>query len=149
MVSRWLTIDENDSLERSRNAFEKLDTVERDFEQYKAEYSTPNTEVERLQKFEREVLAEERNEAEFELFEKFDESLGLVDDYIELKEKSKDYSLEEIETKCLVMYAKATMGKTTFSTKPNKNVRIPAVSEGDVVTPKVNPYGDLFEKFGK
>lgn len=114
-----------------------------DFDTYKTDYSTPNTDVEELKSFKENVLKEQRLEDEKSIFEQFNKDLSGVEDFETLKANCKELTLDEISDKCFSILGKKT---AKFSTNKGKStpVRVPVVEEKHEST---SPYGDVYEKY--
>jgi hypothetical protein len=144
MFIMWLTKEEKDALEAERNDYA---SIKSEFDAYKETYKTPETEVEQLRTFQNDRLAEDRKNAEEQIFTKFDELLGDNETYKALKENAKDYSVDELVKECNALYGEL---QTNFSldSKVKKadftKVRVDTTVEGDDST-----YGGLFARFGK
>jgi hypothetical protein len=139
MVKVWLTIEENQKLQEERANYELMKT---EFDEYKNNYSTPNSEVEVLKKFQTDTLDSKRTNEETELFEKFDEELSSMEEYSKIKETSKDYSIEQLSEK---LYALLGKKNATFSVK-KKDDGIPKIPVGASSTEE-DPYGGLLSKY--
>lgn len=144
MVLTWLTLEENKQIQEERNnvnaGYEKLKT---EFDEYKNNYSKPNSEVERLEDFKKETLANQRKEAEEILFTQFDEKLKGVEEYEALKTKTSEYDLDALEKECFVILGKKN---ANFSIKPKQNkVKI----EFSKAQEQKDEFTDLFEKYLK
>ena len=139
MVKVWLTIEENQKIQEERNNFELLKT---EFDNYKEQYSIPNTEVNELKEFKRTKLECERNDAETELFEKFDEELSSIEEYTKLKEKASEFSIEQLEEKMFVILGKKN-ANFSLKSKNNNTIKIPVSKEDDEVE---DPYGGILAK---
>lgn len=98
----------------------------------------------RLADFEAEVLAERRNEAEEALFAQFTALEG-YEGYAELREKARDFSLEDLELKLF-----ALLGKKNFSmsNKPKKQGAA-KLAVGATPTEAKSYYGGRFDKYFK
>ena len=133
MIVKWLTAEEYATIEKMRSTYET-------FEANKGEF-------ERLQKFEKGTLNDQRNTDLKLLYEKFDEKLADCEEYKTLKESNTDFSVEDIETKCFALIGKIT---TSFSTeKKNDVVKLDfEVSEKDTDTD--DGYGGILaSKYNK
>src|SRR5699024_8746867 len=113
---KWVDVSE---FEKMKEQFEKekKDAVNEAVGKVKAEYSQIEKEVETLRKFKEDKEVEDRRAKENELFESFSNILS-DEDVSELKEKSSDYSLEELETQLYVLVGKK---KSNFSKQTKKN----------------------------
>lgn len=97
-------------------------------------------EFDELKQFKLDIELEQRKCAEDELFSKF-ESLHNDVDFIELCEKSSDYSLEELENMCYMMVGRKALSfsKKETKTKPNTKLKI----ENENKKPDI--YGGLLD----
>lgn len=138
MIMKWLTVDENAQIEAERNKYEEIQSA---FETYKNEYSVSNTEVDELRVFKANILKKQRADAELEIFCKYEEKLKDVEEYQALKTNSKDFSLEEINDKCLIIAAKNFMNFSKSIKKENPIVKVEFEKEEH----KEDCYGGLFE----
>lgn len=110
-------IEENHKkeLEEEKKNFSK---VENDYKELKADYDKIKPKYDDFCKKEQEAMKEAIAEQKKALFTKFDSHLSDIADYAKLKEDKENLSVEEIESKCSVMYAKKELNKTTdFSKK--------------------------------
>ena len=98
MIVKWLTAEEFAEIEKMRTVYES-------YEKNKCEY-------ERLQKFEKDTLKDQRDNDLKILFERFDEKLADCEEYIALKDSNSDISIDDIELKCFAMIGKIS---TRFS----------------------------------
>ena len=146
MILQWLTLDENEKLQQSRQTFEKL---EKEFEAYRQAHSVEDAEVEALRKFKAERLTAEHKSAVDAVLEEFEdlvehaEYAGLTAD-----DNKAAYDFEDIEALKKELYS--IRGKYTaakFSKKNTKTaVKVPIGGAGGPEAP--SRYGDLFYKYG-
>jgi hypothetical protein len=101
------------------------------------------TEVEGLKQFKNTKLSEERKIAEEELFSKYAEHLDGVKEFEELKTKTNDFTLENLEKEIALIFVKS---KATFSlnSKEKKTVKIHIDETNETVE---SPYGGLMQKY--
>lgn len=139
MILQWLTTDENQKLEQSRNAFELL---KEEFETYKENYSTANDDVIVLEEFKASRLdADHKNEVDGVLAEFAD--LSENDEFTTLSAKAYEFAdLETLREKCFAIRGKNVATKFAKQIKPS-SVRIPMADTVDVS----KPYGDLFDRY--
>ncbi len=144
MVLTWLTLEENKKIQEERsNANAEYEKLKEEFDEYKNNYSTPNSEVERLENFEKDTLINQRKEAEDALFAQFDEKIKGVGEYEALKTKASEYDLDALEKECFVILGKRS---ANFSIKPKQNkVKI----EFSKTQEQKDEFTDLFEKYLK
>lgn len=115
----------------------------KEFEEYKNNYSTPNSEVERLKNFESETLVAQRKELEESLFTQFDEKLKGVEEYEELKKNASNYEIDILEKECFIILGKKTANFSTKPTSKREKVKIEFTK-----TPKSNDeFEELFDKY--
>ena len=144
MVLTWLTIEENQKIQDERTTMsENYEKLTKEFEDYKLNYSTPNTEVEELKNYQIKIQEEERENAETEIFTKFDKQLTGVEEYETLKANSKEYDLETLSDRCFSILGRKTANFTVVKPKENTVVKLP-VEPTEV---KTDAYGGLFSEF--
>lgn len=131
----------------------EFETLKSDFEEMKKNFEKIEEENKKLKEFEAEKLAEERAEKEKQVFAEYSE-LEEVEGFKEIKENANKYTLEELDTKLAVLFAKTVKTNKKFSiveTKEegngNGNVKVP-VPNDDKKDLNENLYGGLFEKYG-
>jgi hypothetical protein len=138
MVLVWLTVDENQKLQEERNKFELLNT---EYEEYKSNYSTPNSEVERLQKFEKDTIDSKYESDITEVFSRFEKQLNGVTEFEILKEKYNGMEVNIIEEKCFAMLGKKN---ANFSIKSKDTVvKLPVDHKDEEIE---DSYGGLLAK---
>jgi len=118
MVKVWLTIEEKNKLDQDRNNYEKFLV---DFEEYKNTHTKLDTEFEDLRQFKENALNEKFENGVKGIFDNFSIRLKDSDEFAELKENYKNFSLEEIETKCFCMVGKLSVEFSAKSKKDNSN----------------------------
>lgn len=147
MVVQWLTLDEYAKLQQSRNAFELL---QQEYEQYKAEYCTKESDVEALRQFKNSRTEQDHKDAIDSVLSEFEE-LSNNEEFATLAAKDEDgnckayayASADDLRKDCYAIVGKTAAAK--FAKQPaKKSVKIPL---HDIPEAK-SPYGDLFEKFG-
>lgn len=120
--------------------------LSKEFEDYKAEYTTPNSEVEELREFKTTKLFEEHKAemeavfAEFEDLKGFEEFKSLMSDY------SAYETAEALRNACYVIRGKNA--QTITYSKQTQTSKIPAY-DNSPSTPEEDPYGGEFEKYFK
>jgi hypothetical protein len=142
VVGVWLTKEENQKLQDERGNYELLKT---EFDNYKEQYSTPNSEVDELKTFKQQKLAKDREDEEAELFKKFEDELFSVEEYKTIKENAKNYTIEDLKKELFALLGKKN---AKFSVKKKDSlIKIPVDSqEGN---DNEDPYGGLHAKYGK
>lgn len=149
MVLVWLTLEENQVLQDERNnAIVEYQKLKDEFEEYKNNYSTENSEVERLQQFEQTTLTEQRKQAEESLFSQFDEKLAGIEEYEKLKETASEFKIKDLEKECYVILG---IQSANFSAKPkdkNKNDKV-KLDFSKKIEESYDERTQLFEKYLK
>lgn len=149
MVLVWLTLEENQVLQNERNnAIAEYQKLKDEFEEYKNNYSTENSEVERLQQFEQTTLTEQRKQAEESLFSQFDEKLAGIEEYEKLKEIASEFELDDLQKECYVILG---IQSANFSAKPkdkNKNDKV-KLDFSKKIEESYDERTQLFEKYLK
>lgn len=115
-------------------------------------YSAVKSELDEIKpKYEEYVAAEQKraddelNAQKDEMLAQFEKELSDNEDYISLKENKKDYSLEEIEAKCSVMFVRKNKN-TNFSkvSKANATIGVPDINAEDTSNKYVSTiYGKI------
>ena len=94
-----------------------------EFDEYKLSYSTQNSEVERLQKFEKDSIDEKYETSVTEVFSRFEKQLNSVAEYEALKTNYSGITIDAIEEKCFAILGKKN---ANFSTKQKEfSVKLP------------------------
>lgn len=138
MVKVWLTVEENQKLQEERASFELLKA---EYDEYKLSYSTPNSEVERLQKFEKDTIDDKYETDVTEVFLRFEKQLNSVAEFETLKTNYTGIAVETIEEKCFAMLGKKN---ANFSIKPKDTViKLPVDHKDDELE---DPYGGILAK---
>ena len=142
MILQWLTVEENEKLQQSRNAFEKL---QNEFEEYKKDYSVKNSEVDELRRFQKERLDADHKAAIDEVLEQFAD-LAENAEFKALTDEDKAYGFEKPEDltkECFAIRGKTVPVKFEKSNK-KASIKIPVVDSGESTKSR---YGDLFAKY--
>lgn len=143
MVKVWMTLEEKAKLDADRASFEMITT---EFEAYKAEHTRDNSEFEALEIYKAEKEKAERISAEESLFAEYEDEIGQTNEFAELKEKSKDFSIDELKKECLCivgLYARANKKAETFSNGSTKAIKFSV----ETPTEDDEPYGGLLKKY--
>lgn len=122
LYKEMLTQEEKDALDEMRSSYSRF---------------------EELKEFETKIKTEQRNEAEKEIFSKFDKQLTGVEEYETLKTNSKEYDLETLSDRCFSILGRKTANFTVVKPKENTVVKLP-VEPTEV---KTDAYGGLFSEF--
>lgn len=123
---------------------EALTAQNADFE---AQITTLNEQISTLTPYKLAVEKAEREQAESEIFAKYDGRIGEMPEYKILKEKSNEYDLEQLDKECIMLVGKFAM--STFAFNETKTMKAETMKFSVETTPvKVSIYGDLFERYG-
>lgn len=123
---------------------EALTAQNADFE---AQITTLNEQISTLTPYKLAVEKAEREQAESEIFAKYDGRIGEMPEYKLLKEKSGEYDLEQLDKECIMLVGKFAM--STFAFNEAKTTKTETMKFSVETTPaKVSPYGDIFERYG-
>ena len=123
---------------------EALTAQNADFE---AQITTLNEQISTLTPYKLAVEKAEREQAESEIFAKYDGRIGEMPEYKLLKEKSSEYDLEQLDKECIMLVGKFAM--STFAFNETKTTKTETMKFSVETTPaKVSPYGDIFERYG-
>ncbi|WP_099467748.1 hypothetical protein [Konateibacter massiliensis] len=127
MIVKWVTIEENASIEKARVTFE-----------------AQNAEFERLKKFEKDTLDAQFESSVNAIFEKFDESLANMSDYMTLKANFSNMELDAIEEKCFALLGK----KNANFSVANKNTPdvVHTGIDNTVDEPEDDGYGGILSR---
>lgn len=114
---------------------------------FETQITALNEQISTLTPYKLAVEKAEREQAESEIFAKYDGRIGEMPEYILLKEKSSEYDLEQLDKECIMLVGKFAMN--TFALKETKTPKTETMKFSVETTPaKVSIYGDLFERYG-
>jgi len=126
----WLTLDEASSLEEARDNYEEV-----------------KNEVETLRPYKLAAEKAEREKAENEVFSKYNSRIGTMQEYLELKSKSGEYSIEELERECLILVGKFAMNVSNDEpVEPEVEPTITFALD-NTFEQTVNRYGEVYETY--
>ena len=126
----WLTLSEADALEEARNNYELI-----------------SKEVMELRPYKFAAEKAERENAENEVFAKYDSRIGEMAEYAELKAKAGEYEIADLERECLILVGKYAMTETkTEDVEPETEPTITFALD-DEEEKKSNRYGDVYNKY--
>ncbi len=114
---------------------------------FEVQIAALNEQISTLTPYKLAVEKAEREQAESEIFAKYDGRIGEMPEYKLLKEKSNEYGLEQLDKECIMLVGKFAM--STFAFKESKTTKAETMKFSVETTPaKVSPYGDIFERYG-
>lgn len=90
----------------------------------------------------------EREKAESDIYAKYDSHIGSMDEYKALKEKSSEYSIEELDKECLLLVGKFAMSApaTEAKTEETESTITFALDNESETKPKTK-YGNVYETY--
>lgn len=141
MFLMWLTAEEKAAIDAANADYE---SIKSEFDKYKEVHITAEDEVIELRNFQTERLKAERDDAETEIFDKFDEKLKDNEEYLSLKEKSSEYDLEALQKECFSILGRSLANFSFNVPKKKDTVKIP-FEKSDESEPEV--YGGLHKKY--
>lgn len=125
----------------------KFETLEKEFNALKDNYTAIENEITQLREFKSSKLAEERAQAENDLYNRFASELT-EEEIANVKEAASEFSLDQLEEKLFTLVGKK---KATFSKQEKKeksSIKINLDFNNDEVKPD-KPYSDLISKYSK
>lgn len=147
IVKAFLTEDELALIESSAK-----EDVLKDFNDYKNQYA--KEEFEKLVKFKEDVELEKRNASEKQIYDNYSVTLGKYEEFSDLWENRKNYSIEDLEKECVYLVGKFALKdylldkdskeeeKEEKSNRLHFSVNYPANENVDEFT-----YGGYLKKF--
>ena len=127
---------------------EEFETVdyEAKYNDAMAEIATLKAEIEALTPYKLAAEKAERENAENEVFAKFDARIGTMAEYVELKAKAGEYAIADLERECLILVGKFAMSETKEEVEPETEPTITFALDETAET-KPNRYGNLYENY--
>ena len=134
--------------EEATESEEESETVdyEAKYNEAMAEIATLKAEIETLTPYKLAAEKTERENAENEVFEKYDARIGTMAEYAELKAKAGEYAIADLERECLILVGKFAMSETTEEVEPETEPTITFALDETAET-KPNRYGNLYENY--
>jgi hypothetical protein len=135
MIKVWLTKEENDLITEARTNYE---TVRTEYDSYKENHTHEDTEFTALTEFK----AEKEKVEKEEILNRYSSKVGDKDEFVELKKKYMDYSVEDLNKECVYirgLYADENVTKD--ETEPNIKFSVEQKESKETL------YGGLFEKY--
>lgn len=133
----WLTIEEADTVEEARNNYSTV----------QAQVAELTQSVEALTPYKLAAEKAERENAENDVFAKYDSRIGEMAEYAELKTKAGEYSIADLERECLILVGKFAMTEAkTAEVEPETEPTITFALDETVET-KPTRYSDIYETY--
>lgn len=146
-ISAYMTSMEQHSFDKTDELNSKIsdieaekETISKDYASVKMQYDEMKPKYENYVQAEKDRLAAEETERKNEVFSRFENVLKDNADYVALKEQFDDLSVDEIETKCSVIFTKQNLNFSKKSDTAKVGIMsYDKESESVVIT----PYGDI------
>ena len=128
---------------------EEFETVdyEAKYNDAMAEIATLKAEIEALTPYKLAAEKAERENAENEVFAKYDARIGAMAEYAELKAKAGEYAIADLERECLILVGKFAMSETTTEEVEPETEPTITFALDDTAETKPNRYGNLYENY--
>ena len=139
-------IVETETEEVATEEFETVD-YEAKYNDAMAEIATLKAEIEALTPYKLAAEKAERENAENEVFAKYDSRIGEMAEYAELKTKAGEYAIADLERECLILVGKFAMSETTTEEVEPETEPTITFALDDTAETKPNRYGNLYENY--
>jgi len=139
-------IVETETEEVATEEFETVD-YEAKYNDAMAEIATLKAEIETLTPYKLAAEKAERENAENEVFAKYDARIGAMAEYAELKAKAGEYAIADLERECLILVGKFAMSETTTEEVEPETEPTITFALDDTAETKPNRYGNLYENY--
>lgn len=133
-------------VEETKEEFETVD-YEAKYNDAMAEIATLKAEIEALTPYKLAAEKAERENAENEVFAKYDARIGTMAEYAELKAKAGEYAIADLERECLILVGKFAMSETTTEEVEPETEPTITFALDDTAETKPNRYGNLYENY--
>lgn len=133
-------------VEETTEEFETVD-YEAKYNDAIAEIATLKAEIEALTPYKLAAEKAERENAENEVFAKYDARIGTMAEYAELKAKAGEYAIADLERECLILVGKFAMSETTTEEVEPETEPTITFALDDTAETKPNRYGNLYENY--
>lgn len=133
-------------VEETTEEFETVD-YEAKYNDAMAEIATLKAEIEALTPYKLAAEKAERENAENEVFAKYDAHIGTMAEYAELKAKAGEYAIADLERECLILVGKFAMSETTTEEVEPETEPTITFALDDTAETKPNRYGNLYENY--
>ena len=133
-------------VEETTEEFETVD-YEAKYNDAMAEIATLKAEIEALTPYKLAAEKAERENAENDVFAKYDSRIGTMAEYAELKAKAGEYAIADLERECLILVGKFAMSETTTEEVEPETEPTITFALDDTAETKPNRYGNLYENY--
>ena len=138
---------DNDNGGENEDINEEQDTND-DFQSLKNENENLKNRLKSLKQYKEQKEKEEREQKEQEIYAKFTDTLS-EDEINQIKEKSKDMSLEQIENSLYAVLGQKAVAQFSNKSKSKNNDVVTVPVQTRTEEDNKSPYGDLFDKYAK
>ena len=119
-----------------------------EIESLKAQIAELSASVDALTPYKLAAEKAERENAENEVFARYDSHIGEMAEYVELKSKAGEYEIADLERECLILVGKFTMSETKEEVEPDEaEPTITFALDEEEPTKKPNRYSDVYETY--
>ena len=119
-----------------------------EIESLKAQIAELSASVDALTPYKLAAEKAERENAENEVFARYDSHIGEMAEYVELKSKAGEYEIADLERECLILVGKFTMSETKEEVEPDETEpTITFALDEEEPTKKPNRYSDVYETY--
>lgn len=133
-------------VEETTEEFETVD-YEAKYNDAMAEIATLKAEIEALTPYKLAAEKVERETAENSVFAKYDSHIGTMAEYVELKSKSGEYSIDELEKECLILVGKFAMNELCDESVEQKTESTITFALDNIPDTITNRYGNVYETY--
>lgn len=118
--------------------------AEANYNQVKSEYDEMKPQYDAYVKAEEQRQAEELNACKDAKFAEYEDVLGETAEFIALKERKEEMSVDEIEKECAVLYVKASRVKFSFNKSNSTSAVVDVMDDGNAADSYiVTKYGNI------
>ena len=89
----------------------------------------------------------ERDKAESDIFAKYDSHIGSMDEYVALKSKASEYSIEELDKECLILVGKFTMSAPAETETEETESTIQFALDNENENKPKSKYSEAYEAY--
>lgn len=129
-------------------ASQRITDLESQLEAFQANVADLTAQIDALTPYKLAAEKAEREKAEAAIYAKYDEHIGDMPEYKELKEKADEYELDQLDNECMKLVGLCAMRSFALKTKTNDKESTLKFSFETNTPTKISRYGDLFERYG-
>lgn len=128
-------------------AIKAIETLTAQNSVLETQIETLNNQIAELTPYKLAVEKAEREQAESDIFAKYENCIGDLPEYKLLKEKSGEYDLEQLDKECIMLVGRTAIRNFSAKKSQTEESSVIKFSVEQTMT-KTSPYGDLFERYG-